>query len=104
MIPAQEKDYEFDGKTYFHTDASGVKHKWDLDEKKWVKVEAAKESSEDEESEEDDNTTDADRRARAFRKRKAAPGWGQAGEFMQNCACVKKMSIDFARKSFPDFT
>ena len=72
-----DQPYEFDGQTYFHTDANGVRHKWDLDKKTWIKieekVEAKLESSE--ESEEDDTTTDEDRKARMFRKRKAQPGW-----------------------------
>ena len=36
---ANFKDYEFDGKTYVHTDDKGAKHKWDLEKKEWVKVE-----------------------------------------------------------------
>ena len=102
FIPVLEPDLQFTAETPEQSNPASVSVKRLIDaaltpsggifrdEKKWVKGEAAKESSEDEESEEDDNTTDADRRARAFRKRKAAPGWGQAGEFMQNCACVKK--------------
>ena len=81
------KDYEFDGKTYLHTDAQGAKHKWDLENNKWVKVEDNKDEGEkesEEESEEDDDTTDADRKARQFRKRKAAPGWGTAGEYLKD--------------------
>ena len=67
FFPGKNKDYEFDGKTYIHTDPSGVKHKWDLDEKKWVVVKEdqskagkkEEEEEEEEESEEDDETTDA---------------------------------------------
>ena len=92
---SENKDYEFDGKTYLHTDSSGVKHKWDLDEKKWVVVKEdsskagkkggnGQEEEEEEESEEDDETTDADRKARQFRKRKAAPGWGTQGEYLKD--------------------
>lgn len=66
---SQETDYEFDGQTYFHTDAKGIKHKWDLDKKEWIKVES------ESESEEEENTTDEERKAKMFRKRKAAPGW-----------------------------
>ena len=86
---ANFKDYEFDGKTYVHTDDKGAKHKWDLEKKEWVKVEVdpkatEEEEEEEEESEEDDDTTDADRKARQFRKRKAAPGWGTAGEYLKD--------------------
>ena len=68
--------YDFDGKTYLHTDANGVKHRWDLENKTWVKMEddTAKPESESE-SEEDDSTTDEDRKRRMMRKRKAQPGW-----------------------------
>ena len=68
-----------------HTDSEGGRHKWDLEAKKWVKIEGKKEDEEEEEeSEEDDETTDADRKARQFRKRKAAPGWGTAGEYLKD--------------------
>ena len=77
-----DNDYDFDGKTYFHTNENGIRHKWDLEENKWVQVEnntkdnnPTKELSSDNESEEDDNTTDEQRKARQYRKRKAAPGW-----------------------------
>ena len=36
---SSEPPYEFDGQTYFHTDANGVRHKWDLEKKSWVKIE-----------------------------------------------------------------
>lgn len=72
----EDKDYEFDGTTYFHTNENGVRHKWDLEKNEWIKIESepAKDLSSDE-SEEDDNTTDEERKARQFRKRKAQPGW-----------------------------
>ena len=84
----EDTNYDFDGKTYFHTDANGVKHKWDLEKKEWVKLdkenenqkEESKEESE-EESEEDDNTTDEERKARMFRKRKAQPGFKKGDHF-----------------------
>ena len=79
----KKTDYEFDGNTYTHTDDKGVKHKWDLESKTWVKM-AEKEEEEEEESEEDDNTTDEDRKRRQFRKRKAQPGWGQTGEYLKD--------------------
>ena len=34
-----DKDYDFDGTTYFHTNEDGIRHKWDLEENKWVQVE-----------------------------------------------------------------
>jgi DUF2075 family protein len=37
--PASNTDYGFDGKTYLHTDDNGIKHKWDLETKQWVKLE-----------------------------------------------------------------
>ena len=70
----KEIDYEFDGQTYIHTDSNGTKFKWSQDKNEWVKYV----ESESEESEEDENTTDAQRKARMFRKRKAAPGWDNA--------------------------
>ena len=67
----KDKDYDFDGKTYFHTNEHGIRHKWDLEENKWVQVEntneTPKEISSDNESEEDDNTTDEQRKARQYR-------------------------------------
>ena len=33
------KDYDFDGKTYLHTDSAGNRHKWDLEKNEWVKIE-----------------------------------------------------------------
>ncbi len=80
---ADDKQYDFDGKTYLHTDANGIKHKWDPEAKKWVKLDE-EEEEESEESEEDDNTTDADRKARMFRKRKAQPGWGAQGQYSKD--------------------
>ena len=79
-----EAQYDFDGSTYCYTDHDGIRYKWDLDNKAWVKdVDGGKPNDEDEEeSEEDDNTTDEDRRRRQYRKRKAAPGWGKAGEYI----------------------
>ena len=73
----------FDGKTYLHTDANGVKHKWDLENEKWVIFEDSKkeESGSEEESEEDENTTDEQRKERMFRKRKCRPGWTKANYF-----------------------
>ena len=84
-------NYDFDGNTYYHTNSDGVRYKWDLSGEQWLrddsKVSLGTENltkpqnpeiiEEDEESEEDDNTTDEDRKRRQFRKRKAAPGWGQ---------------------------
>jgi len=68
--------YEFDGKTYVHTDANGVKHRWDLEKKTWLKIEETKAvESSSSESEEDDSTTDEDRKRRMMRKRKSQPGW-----------------------------
>ena len=89
-----ENKYDFDGSTYIHTDSSGVLYKWDLDNKIWVienkdsaesQMTHKKDDSndnEEEESEEDDNTTDEDRERRQYRKRKAAPGWGNQGEYI----------------------
>lgn len=68
--------YEFDGKTYVHTDANGVKHRWDLEKETWVRIEETNAvSSSSSESEEDDSTTDEDRKRRMLRKRKSQPGW-----------------------------
>lgn len=68
--PSQQQ-YEFDGSTYIHRDEQGKKFKWNNDKNDWEKQE------ESEESEEDDNTTEEQRKARQYRKRKAAPGWGE---------------------------
>lgn len=87
--------YDFDGKTYLHTDANGVKHKWDLESEKWVVCEESEKSKEtskeesqkstkessEEESEEDENTTDEQRKERMFRKRKCQPGWTKLNYF-----------------------
>ena len=35
----EDKDYEFDGTTYFHTNENGVRHKWDLEKNEWIKLE-----------------------------------------------------------------
>ena len=82
-----ENDYEFDGTTYFHTNNDGKRYKWDLDTKQWI-VDASKndnannpEIEEEDESEEDENTTEEDRKRRQYRKRKAAPGWGNQGQY-----------------------
>ena len=89
-----ENQYDFDGSTYVHTDSNGVRYKWDLNNKIWAKdtnnssvtqtVHEKDEANdnEEEESEEDDNTTDEDRKRRQYRKRKAAPGWGNQGEYI----------------------
>ena len=39
---------------------------------------------EDDESEEDDSTTDAERKARMFRKRKALTGWGNSVSYQSD--------------------
>ena len=39
---------------------------------------------EDDESEEDDSTTDAERKARMFRKRKALAGWGNSVSYQSD--------------------
>ena len=90
-----EPQYDFDGTTYFHTNSEGVRYKWDLTTEQWVECDAkesakTKNSNEygqpdnldEEESEEDENTTDEDRKRRQYRKRKAAPGWGNKGEYL----------------------
>ena len=90
-----EAQYDFDGTTYFHTNSDGVRYKWDLTTEQWVECDA-KESAktkicneygqpdnlDEEESEEDENTTDEDRKRRQYRKRKAAPGWGNKGQYL----------------------
>jgi len=65
------KDYAFDGKTYLHTDDSGVRRRWNLEKSEWEVLE------DDDESEEDDDTTEEQRKARRYRKRLAAPWWNQ---------------------------
>ena len=90
----EENQYDFDGTTYFHTNSDGVKYKWDLNNKLWVVVDSNNtvaeksnnngqnsEVEEDDESEEDDNTTEEQRKIRQYRKRKAAPGWGNQGQY-----------------------
>jgi len=79
-----QRDYDFDGKTYYHTDEKGVKHKWDLEKQAWTKIAGTAEMEEEEESEEDDDTTDEQRKERMFRKRKAQPGWGTGGEYLKD--------------------
>jgi len=66
--PSSE-NYIFDGETYFYRDESGTKHKWNQASNQWEQQEDSSES------EEDDNTTEEQRKARQYRKRKAAPGW-----------------------------
>ena len=70
-----QPDYDFDGKTYVHTDSKGKKHKWDLEKNEWVQM------PEESESEEDDETTDEQRKEKMFRKRKAQPGWNASNYF-----------------------
>jgi len=67
---SEAPDYEFDGETYVYRDKEGSKHRWNKDTNQWDKQEDSSES------EEDDNTTEEQRKARQYRKRKAAPGWG----------------------------
>ena len=59
------ENYDFDGKTYYHTDDNGVKHKWDLEKNEWIKMEEVtkeEKAQSEEESEEDDDTTDEQRK------------------------------------------
>ena len=69
--------YKMEDGTYVYVDRlTNKKHKWNLETKEWDEVENNEEPEEDEEeSEEDENMSEEDRRARQYRKRKAAPGW-----------------------------
>ena len=69
--------YKMEDGTYVYVDRlTNKKHKWNLETKDWDEVENNDEPEEDEEeSEEDENMSEEDRRARQYRKRKAAPGW-----------------------------
>ena len=70
--------------TYVYLDKlTGQKHKWNLETNQWDKIDkqdddAEEEEEESEESEEDENMSEEERKARQYRKRKAAPGWDQS--------------------------
>ena len=69
--------------TYVYLDKlTGQKHKWNLETNQWDKIDKqdddAEEEEESEESEEDENMSEEERKARQYRKRKAAPGWDQS--------------------------
>ena len=74
-----KQNYKMEDGTYVYVDRlTNKKHKWNLETKVWDEVENNEEpEEEDEESEEDENMSEADRRARQYRKRKAAPDWDQ---------------------------
>ena len=72
------QNYKMEDGTYVYVDRlTNKKHKWNLETTEWDVVENNDEPEEEEESEEDENMSEADRRARQYRKRKAAPGWDQ---------------------------
>ena len=73
------QNYKMEDGTYVYVDRlTNKKHKWNLETKEWDVVENNDEpEEEEEESEEDENMSEADRKARQYRKRKAAPGWDQ---------------------------
>ena len=75
-------NYKMEDGTYVYVDKlTGQKHKWNLETNQWDKVDKAAgeaEEEEEEESEEDENMSEEERKARQYRKRKAAPGWDQS--------------------------
>ena len=74
-------DYKMVDGTYVYVDKlTGQRHKWNLETNQWDKLDKAdlSEEEDEEDSEEDENMTDEDRKARQYRKRKAAPGWDQS--------------------------
>ena len=67
-----QKNYKMEGGTYVYVDRlTNKKHKWNLETNEWDVVENDEES-------EDENISEEERKARQYRKRKAAPGWDQA--------------------------
>ena len=70
--------------TYVYVDKlTGQKHKWNLETNQWDKIDKQdgdkeEEEEESEESEEDENMSEEEKKARQYRKRKAAPGWDQS--------------------------
>ena len=75
---AAQQNYKMEDGTYVYVDRlTNKKHKWNLETSQWDVVENDEEPEEDE-SEEDENITEEERKARQYRKRKAAPGWDQA--------------------------
>ena len=71
--------------TYVYLDKlTGQKHKWNLETNQWDKIDKQdgdveeEEEEESEESEEDENMSEEEKKARQYRKRKAAPGWDQS--------------------------
>ena len=72
------QNYKMEDGTYVYVDRlTNKKHKWNLETKEWDVVEN-NEVEEEDESEEDENMSEADRKARQYRKRKAAPGWDES--------------------------
>ena len=75
-----QKNYKMEGGTYVYVDRlTNKKHKWNLETNAWDEVENTDAvEDDDDESEEDENMSEEDRKARQYRKRKAAPGWDQS--------------------------
>ena len=75
-----QKNYKMEDGTYVYVDRlTNKKHKWNLETNTWDEVENTDDvDDDDDESEEDENMSEEDRKARQYRKRKAAPGWDQS--------------------------
>jgi len=75
QVQEEQKNYKMEGGTYVYVDKlTNQKHKWNLETNQWDKVDNDA-IPDDDESEEDENATDEEKKARQYRKRKAAPGW-----------------------------
>jgi len=76
QIQKEQQNYKMEGGTYVYVDKlTNQKHKWNLETNEWDKVDNDAVPDDGEESEEDENATEEERKARQYRKRKAAPGW-----------------------------
>lgn len=92
---SEKPEYEFDGQTYGYTNADGTKFKWNLETKIWERQENlegeanSKDPSSESESELESETdekpiSEEEKKRRAYRKRKAQPGWGQKSNYIQD--------------------
>lgn len=76
QIQREQQNYKMEGGTYVYVDKlTNQKHKWNLETNVWDEVENDAVPEDGDESEEDENATEEERKARQYRKRKAAPGW-----------------------------
>eukprot|EP00095_Tigriopus_kingsejongensis_P010972 maker-scaffold270_size230592-snap-gene-1.22 protein:Tk10972 transcript:maker-scaffold270_size230592-snap-gene-1.22-mRNA-1 annotation:"hiv tat-specific factor 1-like protein" len=84
--PAQPSPYRFDGQTYTHRRADGQRFKWDLVEQSWAEDNSGQSSEESEldSGDEAPRLTEAEQKERAYRQRRAQPGWGQKSNYLKD--------------------